>query len=74
MDEVMRYLQGSIEETEIERFRTLSVWVGVAWPYRSKACTRSGLSGANRAMGLYVQVNLLKNEIGSICWFRLEEF
>ena len=30
VDEVMRYLEGSIEKDEIERFRALSVWMGVA--------------------------------------------
>jgi hypothetical protein len=37
VDEVMRYLSGSIEKTEIQRFRALSVRVGVAGPYGSKA-------------------------------------
>jgi hypothetical protein len=35
VDEVMCYLQGSIEKGEIERFRALSVRLGVAGPYGS---------------------------------------
>jgi hypothetical protein len=37
VDEVMRHLQDSIEKAEIERFRALSVWMGVAGPGGSKA-------------------------------------
>ena len=33
----MRYLQGFIEEAEIKRLRALSVRLGVAGPYGSKA-------------------------------------
>src|SRR5262249_43432769 len=37
VDEVMRHLQGPIEEAEVKRFRALSMRVGVAGPDRSKA-------------------------------------
>jgi len=40
VDEVMHYLQGSIEKAEIKRFRALSVRMGVAGPYGSKAKLR----------------------------------
>jgi hypothetical protein len=38
VDEVMRYLYGSNEKAEIERFRALSVRVGVAGPYGEPGC------------------------------------
>jgi hypothetical protein len=41
VDEVMHYLQGSIEKAAIRRFRALSVRVGVAGPYGSKAARDS---------------------------------
>jgi hypothetical protein len=36
VDDVMHDLQSSIEKVAVERFRALSVWLGVAGPYGSK--------------------------------------